>query len=132
MFQVLMNIILFCRVLSVDFSDVVKVKRTYKEVPSTNMFNGNSNGFSSKNNVTKNYNYSIFDEVEEEKKDRIDWFLFSFYYFIVFLLHVYLLFLTEFYIKDIDIFIIPTYRNLSSYLQIFTASYILTLSKGNK
>ena len=67
-----MNIILFCRVLSVDFSDVVKVKRTYKEVPSTNMFNGNSNGFSSKNNVTKNYNYSIFDEVEEEKKDRID------------------------------------------------------------
>jgi len=69
---VLMNIILFCRVLSVDFSDVVKLKRPYKEVPNTNMYNGNSNGFSSKNNVTKNYNYSIFDEVEEEKKDRID------------------------------------------------------------
>ena len=67
-----MNIILFCRVLSVDFSDVVKLKRPYKEVPNTNMYNGNSNGFASKNNVTKNYNYSIFDEVEEEKKDRID------------------------------------------------------------
>lgn len=80
---VLMNIVLFCRVLSVDFSDVLKKNGGVAgKVDPGKAQNGNlgqngradAAGWHERNgkSVASNYISSMFDEVEEERKDRID------------------------------------------------------------
>ena len=78
-----MNIVLFCRVLSVDFSDMLKKNGGGAgKVDPGRVLNGNLGqsgrtdeaGWPERNgkSVASNYISSMFDEVEEERKDRID------------------------------------------------------------
>jgi hypothetical protein len=80
-FQVLMNIILFCRILSVDFSDIPRGKSSgsssrsaehhrKEEFTSTQKLNGSSTNWSHSGLGT--YVKSMFDEETTEGKERKD------------------------------------------------------------
>ena len=62
-----MNIILFCRILSVDFSYILKVGRS--DEGRTEKL---SNGASWKQHNTKPYANSVISEEEHERKERIE------------------------------------------------------------